>query len=93
MTVVYLVIITQQDGQPAAWFVAGLTMAGLLCIYGTVRAAVGRRWVLGVAAVLLLGLGLLGILTIGLPILVAGVLAGVAATRAWGSLAAPPAAG
>ncbi|WP_030436863.1 hypothetical protein [Actinoplanes subtropicus] len=79
---VYLWIIHEQGNSPAIWFVAGLAVAALLAGYGAMRAARGRRPVLIASGVLLLGLGLVGILTIGLPIVLAGVLAIVAATRA-----------
>jgi hypothetical protein len=81
MTVLYLALIRQQGNRPAAWFVAALSVAALLCLYGVFRAAPARRVALAVAAVMLLGLGLLGLLSVGLPIAVAGVLALVAAAR------------
>ena len=91
MVVLYLVLIRQQGDQPAAWFVVGLAAAGLLSSYGVVRAAPGRRVALAASAVLLLGLGLLGLLSVGLPIIVAGVLALVAAARGRGDVTRPPA--
>jgi hypothetical protein len=91
MTVLYLALIRQQGGQPAAWFVVGLALAGLLSLYGSVRAAPGRRVALAASAVLLLGLGLLGLLSVGLPIVLAGVLALVAAARGRSAMARPPA--
>jgi len=78
---VYLWLIHDQGNSPAIWFVAGLAVAALLAGYGALRAAPGRRPALIASAVLLLGLGLLGILSIGLPIVLAGVLAIVAAAR------------
>lgn len=78
---VYLWLVHGQGNSPAIWFVAGLSVAALLAGYGAVPAARGRRPVLIASGVLLLGLGLAGILTIGLPIVLAGVLAIVAATR------------
>jgi len=81
MNGVYLWLIDQQGNSPAIWFVAGLAVAALLAGYGALRAAPGRRPVLIASGVLLAGLGLLGILTIGLPIVLAGLLAIVAATR------------
>jgi hypothetical protein len=90
MIVFYVGLIRQQGGQVAAWFIAGLAIAALLSIYGVARAAPGRRSVLAVSGVLMVALGLLGILSIGLPILGAGVLALVAATRAAGAGARSP---
>ena len=81
MMVLYLALIGGQGGQPAAWFVAGLATAGLLCLYAVRRAAPRRRLALAASAVLLLVFGVLGLLSIGLPIVVAGVLAAVAAAR------------
>ncbi|MGH2394265.1 MAG: hypothetical protein ACRDGH_12380, partial [Candidatus Limnocylindria bacterium] len=48
-----------------------------------------RASLLWPAAVVLTGIGLLAIFSIGLPLLVAGVLAGVAAARASASLRGP----
>ena|SRR5690349_6456273 len=91
MIVFYVGLIRQQGGQAAAWFLAGLALAALLSIYGVARAAPGRRLALAVSGVMMVALGLLGILSIGIPILGAGVLALVAATRAVGPGAGLPA--
>ena len=90
MIVFYVELIHQQGGRVAAWFLAGLAIAALLSIYGVARAAPGRRPVLAVSGVMMVALGLLGILSIGLPILGAGVVALVAATRAAGAGAGSP---
>jgi hypothetical protein len=77
MLAVYLVLIHSEGDRPAIWFVTGLAVAALLAAYGV-------RWgvtALVVAGVLMLGLGLLGIFSVGLPIIVAGVLALAAAGR------------
>jgi uncharacterized membrane protein YbaN (DUF454 family) len=79
MIVVYLWLINKQGDRPAAWFLAGLAVAALLAAYGSAGQARGRRPALIVSGVLLLALGLLGILSIGLPVIAAGVLAIVAA--------------
>jgi hypothetical protein len=84
MIVVYLGLIARQGDDPAAWFVAGLAVAAVLAGYGAVGRARGRRPALLAAGALLLVLGLLGILSIGLPIIAAGVLAIVAAGRSAG---------
>ena len=83
---VYLGIMRDQEDRPAVWYVALLTLGALGAGYGANRAAPRRDKVLPVAGLSLVGAGLLGILTIGLPILVAGVLCLVAAAR---SAAAP----
>lgn len=90
MLVLYLALIRQQGDEPAAWFVVGLAAAGLLSAYGIVRAAPKRRVVLTASAVLLLGFGLLGLLSVGLPIVGAGVLALVAAARGRGDMTVRP---
>jgi hypothetical protein len=79
---IYIGLISQQGGQLAVWFLAGLGMAALLSIYGAARAAPRRGLALVVSGVMMAILGLLGILSIGFPIIGAGVLAQVAAARA-----------
>lgn len=82
MLVVYLGVIRQQhEGAPAAWAVAALIVGAAASGLGAVLAAPYRGACLGLAAVVLIPLGLLAILTIGLPILVAGTLCIVAAWR------------
>lgn len=78
----YIGVISQQGGQVAAWFLVALAAAALLSIYGVARAAPRRGLALTVSGVVMAVLGLLGILSIGLPILGAGVLALIAAARA-----------
>jgi hypothetical protein len=78
----YIGLISQQGGPVAVWFLAGLAAAALLSIYGVVRAAPRRGLALAVSGVVMVVLGYLGILSIGFPILCAGVLALVAAGRA-----------
>jgi hypothetical protein len=79
---VYVALIAREDGHLAAWFLAGLAVAAALGIYGAGRSAPRRGIALLVCGATLLGLGLLAILSIGLPLLVAGILALVAAARA-----------
>lgn len=78
---VYVGVITAQGGHMAVWFLAGLAAAALLSIYGAARAAPRRGLALVVSGAALMVLGFLGILSIGFPILCAGVLALVAAIR------------
>lgn len=78
---VYVGTMRAQEDQPVAWFVALLVIGALGAGYAANRAAPGRGKALPVAGLLLVGAGILGILTIGLPILVAGVLCLVAAAR------------
>ena len=82
MLVVYLWIIRQQDeGAPAAWAVVALLIGAVAAGLGTVLAAPYRGACLGLAAAVLILVGLLAIFTIGLPILVAGMLCIVAVWR------------
>jgi hypothetical protein len=74
-----LVRLANAGDQPAGWFVAALALAALLTAYGVARAAPRRGVALAVAGVVMVLLGLLGILSVGFPILVAGVLALIAA--------------
>lgn len=87
----YIGLISQQGGQVAAWFIAGLAAAALLSIYGVARAAPRRGLALAVSGVLMAVLGFLSILSIGFPILGAGVLALVAAARAASAMPRSPA--
>ena len=82
MAAAYLALIGAQGGPAALWFVAGLAVSAALAGYGARRAAPRRTPALAVAGAILVALGLLGILSIGLPILAAGVLALIAAARA-----------
>ena len=82
MLVVYLAILRQQDGEPALWAIAALVLGAVGAGYGSVKNAQHRRAALVAAGLVLLALGGLAILTIGLPILMAGGLCLVAAVRA-----------
>jgi hypothetical protein len=74
MAVVYVWLIRLQGNQPVPWFLIALCSGALLAAYGTFRRAPCRRTALVAAAAALMVLGLLAILTIGLPILASGVL-------------------
>ena len=82
MLCVYVGVMLDQGDRPLAWYAGGLAVGAALAVYGAVRAAPGRRATLLVAAVLLGGLGVLGLLTIGFPVVVGGVLCLVAALAA-----------
>lgn len=77
---VYVTVMSHQGDRPLLWFTSGLAAGALLAVYGAFRASPRRRIALFAAAVLLGGLGFLGLLTIGFPIVVAGVLCLVAGT-------------
>ena len=81
MLVAYLAVMSSQEDDPAVWAVVVLVLGAFGAAYGAVVSAPYRRAALVVAAVMLLGLGLLAILSIGLPILLAGGLCLVAAMR------------
>jgi hypothetical protein len=82
MTAVYVGIMNSQDDPPLAWVLVALLGAMALTAYAAFTGSPMRRQALVVAAGVLGLLGLLAIFSIGLPILLAGVLAGVAAARA-----------
>ena len=87
----YIGLMSQQGGQVAAWFLAGLATAALLSIYGAARTAPRRGLALAVSGVVMVVLGLLSILSIGFPIFVAGVVALVGAARAGKAVPRSPA--
>ena len=80
---------SNQGGPAAAWFIGGVSAAGLLAAYGSARAAPRRALALTVAGTILTALGLVGIASVGLPILLAGVLALIAAVRTPGKVPTP----
>jgi len=82
-TVLYLAVLAGQQSRPAWWALAVLLLAGLGLGYAVPIAAPGRRAVLAACALVLGLLGLLAILSIGLPILLASALCGVALGRTW----------
>ncbi|MEP7090967.1 MAG: hypothetical protein ABI776_12770 [Nocardioidaceae bacterium] len=74
MVPLYLLVVSSQGNGAALWVVVALVVAGLCATYGAVRRSPQRLVALGVSTVLLVGVGVLGILSIGLPLLVAGAL-------------------
>jgi hypothetical protein len=89
MTGAALQISREQQDPVAWWLVAGLVIAALLGAYGVARPAPARQVAVIGAGVILLALGLLGILTIGLPLLGAGGLMVVSLARSAGRPAEP----
>jgi hypothetical protein len=81
MVGVYLAVIRQQDGEPAAWVVVALLVGAAAAGFGAITSSPYGRASLLVAGGLLGGLGLLAIFSIGLPIAAAGALCLVAAAR------------
>ena len=78
---VYLAIMHSQGDDPLAWVLAALAGGTGLAAYGAGGRLPGRRVALGAATAVLGVLGLLALLTIGLPILAAAGLALVALLR------------
>jgi hypothetical protein len=79
MIVLYVGLIRRQGNQIAVWFLSALAVAAVLSVYGIARCAPRRVVALVVSGVTMTLLGIAGLLSIGLPILVAGVLALLAA--------------
>jgi hypothetical protein len=77
----YLLIMRAEGDTPALWFVTGLVIAVILLGYGANRGARRRRVALTLAGVELLGLGIVGLASIGFPLVCAGVLALIGAGR------------
>lgn len=81
MMAIYLVVIRGQGNDVALWFVGALGGAAALGLYGAARGAPHRGSALAVSGLLMAVLGLLGILSIGAPILIGALMALVAARR------------
>jgi hypothetical protein len=82
MAAVYVGVMLQQGDRPLLWVVALLASGAGLAAYGAGRTHRRRRAALLVSGALLTGLGVLAILSIGFPIVLAGALCLVAAARA-----------
>jgi hypothetical protein len=81
MSVLYVWLLGQQGDGPAVWFLGGLVTSTLFMAYGASRAAPSRGTALAIAGTALTLLGIAGLASIGLPVVVAGVLALIAAAR------------
>jgi hypothetical protein len=81
MAVVYVWLIGQQGNQPLPWVLIVLVAGALLAAYGALWRVPYRRAALVPAVITLTVLGVLGILSIGLAILAAGILALVSLLR------------
>ena len=77
----YLAVTSSQGNASAAWVDTMLVGGGILAAYGSQPWAKGRVSALFVAAIFLGLLGVVSILSIGLPILVASALCGISAVR------------
>jgi hypothetical protein len=81
MAVYYVWLIGQQGNQPLPWVAIVLVAGALLAAYGALWRVPYRRAALVPAVIALTVLGVLGILSIGLPVLAAGILALVSLLR------------
>ena len=77
MAVVYVVIIRSQGNSPLPWVLAVLALAAGFATYGANARARFAPVSLAIAGMLLIVMGVLGIFSIGLPLLVAGLIATV----------------
>jgi drug/metabolite transporter (DMT)-like permease len=90
MMIVYVLLMRQQGDTPLLWVLGLLGCGALLSAYGASRTRPHRQAALLVSGAMLSVLGLLAILSIGLPVVVAGVLSVVAAARSPHPTAAQP---
>ncbi|MEV6965169.1 hypothetical protein AB0M47_08615 [Hamadaea sp. NPDC051192] len=88
MLTVYVVIMRDQGDTPLWWVLATLGLSVVLCGFAVDRRRAHRRGLLGFAGAVLVVLGVLSLLSIGCPILIAGVTALIAAATANGRPAA-----
>lgn len=80
--ILYAWLLAQQDGTGPSmtWFLVGMAAAALLAIYGAIPGIPLRRTALVVAGAGLLVLGVLGLASVGAPLLVAAALCWIAGT-------------
>lgn len=71
----YVQLMESQGDSPRAWFLAGLISAAALASYAAFRSVPRRAEAIAVSGGVLLLFGILAMLSIGLPILLAGVVA------------------
>jgi hypothetical protein len=79
----YIWLMARQGDRPEIWYFCGIAVVAGLAAYGAVGTAAARTPALATAGTALIGLGVVGILSIGLPLVVAGVFALFAAVRSW----------
>jgi low temperature requirement protein LtrA len=82
----YLITISQEDS-PSDWGRVGLiatliVLAGILAVAGSLAQGSARVALFGAATPILLVIGFLGIFSIGLPLLLAGIVTAVGAASA-----------
>lgn len=81
MVVVYAMLMRSQGHAPLLWVIGVLVLAAGLATFGATRAAAFGPGALSISGVLLMMMGVLGVFSIGLPLLLAGVVAIVSAGR------------
>jgi len=81
MGVLYVRIIQSQGNDPLPWVLVVLGLAAALAFYASTPFASGSPVAIALAAALLIVMGILGIFSIGLPLLVAGAAATAVAAR------------
>jgi hypothetical protein len=86
MIVLYVALVRQQSDQPAAWALAALILGAAAAGYGAYRGSTLRRAALILASIVLMSIGFVAILSIGFPILAAGLLCALAAARSTQSM-------
>jgi 4-hydroxybenzoate polyprenyltransferase len=74
MLLVYVVLMRAQGDRPLVWVLTALLVASVSAGYGAATGSPHRRAALLGAGLVFVTLGILAILSIGLPILVAGAL-------------------
>ena len=81
MAVLYVRIIHSQGNDPLPWVLVALGLATVLAFYASTPLASRSPLAMAVAAGLLIIMGVLGIFSIGFPLLVAGAVATAVAAR------------
>lgn len=71
----YVRLMDSQGDSPRAWFLGGLVLAAALAAYAAIRSVPRRAEAIAVSGVVLVTFGMLGLFSIGFPILIAGIIA------------------
>lgn len=75
IAIAYVALMDAQGDSPRVWFLGGLLSAAALAAYASVCSVPRRAEAIAVSGAVMVALGILGMFSIGLPILVAGVVA------------------
>lgn len=71
----YARLMDSQGDSPRAWFLGGLVLAAALAAYAAIRSVPRRTEAIAVSGGVLFTFGILGLFSIGFPILIAGIIA------------------